>query len=156
LQVGRQISYLARTSATTGDAGSGSVSLEPGTVSTGLMMSILPRIVEQNRILMRISVAITDAQQPFATFGSGTNQIQLPEVETTGFLQNAVVTSGETMVLAGFEKELASTSETGTPIDGPIGILLGGAKDTSRSKELTVLILTSEILPEEPMTVIGQ
>src|SRR5690606_5765299 len=70
LQVGKQISYLKRTSSTSGDSG-GSVSLEPGTINTGLMMTILPRIVEANKVLMRLSVAITDAQQPFATFGSG-------------------------------------------------------------------------------------
>lgn len=154
LQVGRQISYLKRTSSTSGDSG-GSVSLEPGTINTGLMMTILPRIVEQNRILMRISVAITDAQQPFATFGSGSGDtavsIQLPEVETTGFLQNAVMTSGETLVLAGFEKNLNSSSEDGTPGTW----LLGGSNETNRSREMTVLMLTSEILPEEPITVIG-
>lgn len=155
LQVGKQISYLKRTSSTSGDTG-GSVSLEPGTVNTGLMMTILPRIVEGNRILMRLSVAITDAQQPFATFGAGSGtsavSIQLPEVETTGFLQNAVVTSGETLVLAGFEKNLNAQTDDGTP-----GLpILGGSKSTNRSREITVMLLTSEILPEEPITVIGQ
>jgi|GEM_PF-1451181 len=154
LQVGRQISYLKRTSSTSGDSG-GSVSLEPGSINTGLMMTILPRIVEQNRVLMRVSVAITDAQQPFATFGSGSGdtrtEIQLPEIETTGFLQNAVMTSGETLVLAGFEKSLNSSSEDGTPGTW----VLGGSQETNRSRELTVLLLTSEILPEDPITVIG-
>lgn len=155
LQVGRQISYLKRTSSTSGDTG-GSVSLEPGTINTGLMMTILPRIVEQNRILMRLSVAITDAQQPFATFGAGEGttsvQIQLPEVETTGFLQNAVMTSGETLVLAGFEKQQNASTDDGTPGT----FLLGGSRSTVRSREITVMLLTSEILPEEPITVIGQ
>ncbi len=154
LQVGRQISYLKRTSSTSGDTG-GSVSLEPGTVNTGLMMTILPRIVEGNKILMRLSVAITDAQQPFATFTSGSGDsaasIQLPEVETTGFLQNAVVTSGETLVLAGFEKKLNSKTDQGTPYL-PI---LGGSKNTNRDREVTVMLITSEILPEDPITVIG-
>jgi len=150
LQVGRQISYLARTSTTTGDTG-GSVSLEPGTVNTGLMMTILPRIVDGNRILMRLSVAITSADQPFATFGPDGNQIQLPELDTTGFLQNAVLTSGETMVLAGFEKK-----ENGRENDGtPDAFLLGGSKSSSRSREITVLVLTAQILPEDPITVIG-
>lgn len=154
LQVGRQISYLKRTSSTSGDSG-GSVSLEPGTVNTGLMMTVLPRIVEGNKILMRLSIAITDAQQPFATFTSGSGDsaasIQLPEVETTGFLQNAVVTSGETLVMAGFEKNQSSTIDGGTPYV-PI---LGGGKATNRSREISVMLITSEILPEDPITVIG-
>lgn len=155
LQVGRQISYLKRTSSTSGDTG-GSVSLEPGTVNTGLMMTILPRIVESNRILLRLSVAITDAQKPFATFGAGSGatavSIQLPEVETTGFLQNAVMTSGETLVLAGFEKKLNAAEDDGTPG----AWFLGGTKSANRSREITVMMLTSEILPEDPITVIGQ
>ncbi|MCB1538714.1 MAG: hypothetical protein H6865_02965 [Rhodospirillales bacterium] len=154
LQVGRQISYLERTSSTTGDTtGSGSVSLEPGTVNTGLMMTILPRIVENNRILMRLSVALTDAPQPFATYGSSASgvSIQLPEVNTTGFMQNAVMTSGETLVLAGFEKNLDSNTDDGTPFLP----FLGGKRSTSRTREVTVLLITSEILPEDPITVIG-
>jgi len=76
----------------------------------------------------------------------------LPEVETTGFLQNAVMTSGETLVLAGFEKQQDSASDTGSPGS----FLFGGTRSTVRSRELTILLLTTEILPEEPITVIGQ
>lgn len=154
LQVGRQISYLARTSSSSsGSSDSGSsVSLEPGTIDTGLMMTVLPRIVEQNRVLMRVSVAITDLTN-LTSFGNDQNRIQLPEVETTGFLQNAVMTSGETMVLAGFEKDGNSRSMEGAP--GPLSVLRT-RQQQERARTVTVLMLTSEILPEEPMTVIGQ
>ena len=150
LQVGRQVTYVARTSSTTGDTSS--VSIEPGTVDDGLMMTVLPRIVDQNKILMRVSVAIA-ALQPIQTFGTAPNQIQLPEINTTGFLQNAVMTSGETLVLAGFERGSDSTTNDGAP-----GVLrvLGGRNNTSREHTVTILMLTSEILPEEPMTVIGE
>lgn len=151
LQVGRQISYVERVSATS-DGGGGSTSIEPGTVDVGLMMTILPRIIQDDRILMRLSVAITDAQQPFTTFTSGDSTVQLPEVETTGFLQNAVLNSGETMVLAGFEKNQNAATDTGSPG----GIWTGGTQATNRAREITVLLISSQILPEEPLTVIAQ
>lgn len=151
LQVGRQISYLARTSASSG-TDTTSVSLEPGTVDTGLMMTVLPRIVEQQRILMRVSVAITDLTI-LRSFGSENNQIQLPEVETTGFLQNAVLTSGETLVLAGFEKDSNSRTTSGSP--GPLKALKS-KNEAERGRTVTVLLLTADILPEEPMSIIGQ
>ena len=160
LQVGRQIAYLERISSTGGDTG-GQVSLEPGTVNEGLTMIVLPRIVDRDRIMMRLSVAITDAQEPFATFGQGGENggggddalvIQLPEIATTGFLQNAVIRSGQTMVLAGFERNQNSASDNGTPG----GLWTGGSRDTNRSRNLTVLLLTSEILPEDGMAIIGQ
>jgi len=151
LQVGRQISYLARTSASTGGDAT-SVSLEPGTVDVGLMMTVLPRIVDTNKVLMRANVSISDTQTPFPTFGTAPNQIQLPEIETTGFMQNAVLTSGETLVLAGFEKNTNSGEDNGVP-----GVpFIGGTRETSRSREITVLLITAEILPEEPITTIGE
>lgn len=151
LQVGRQISYLERVSSTAGDAG-GSVSLEPGTVDVGLFMTVLPRIVEGDRILMRLSVAITDTTQPFQTFGADGIEIQLPEIETTGFLQNAVLNDGETMVIAGFEKSQNSYGDDGTPG----GLWTGGVRSTNRGRDLAVLLINAQILPEEPLTVIGE
>lgn len=151
LQVGRQISFVERVSATS-DGGGGSTSIEPGTVDVGLMMTILPRIIQDDRILMRLSVAITDAQQPFAEFTSGESTVQLPEIETTGFLQNAVINSGETMVLAGFEKNQNGATDRGVPG----GLFTGGNRETNRAREITVLMISSEILPEEPLTVIAQ
>jgi len=156
LQVGRQIAYLARISATSGD--SGQVSLEPDTITEGLTMVVLPRILDRDRVMLRLAVSITDAQEPFAEFGEGGSGgdgtglvIQLPEVNTTGFLQNAFMHSGETMVLAGFERKQDSSSESGMPG----GLWTGGDRATNRSRNITVLLLTTEILPEDGMTVIN-
>jgi type IVB pilus formation R64 PilN family outer membrane protein len=151
LQVGRQTTYLARVSATSGDGGSGSTSLEPGTVNTGLLMTVLPRIVEQNKILMRLSIAITELQA-LETASSGGVSIQTPEISTTGFLQNAVLTSGETMVLAGFEKNDNASNENGAPGSWA----LGGTKNSNKAREVSIMMITAEILPEDPITVIGQ
>lgn len=161
LQVGRQISYLARMTTTTSDtSSSASVSLEPGQVNVGLMMTALPRIVETNKVLLRLAVSISNTSQPFPTFGAGArdsegrreNEIQLPEVSNTGFLQNAVLSSGETLVLAGFEKNTNSAKNDGIPGGG----LLGATRGVDRSREITVLLLNTEIMPEDPITVINQ
>lgn len=147
LQVARQIAFLERV--TGSDT---SVSLEPGVVDVGLFMTVLPRIVEDDRILMRLSIAITDADPNFRRFGTTEVQIELPELETTGFLQNAVLGNGETMVLAGFEKRSSSLNESGNPFSS----LFGGRSTSSRARELLVLVINARILPEQPVTVIGQ
>jgi type IVB pilus formation R64 PilN family outer membrane protein len=149
LQVGRQIAYLARVSSTSGDTGQ--VSLEPDTVTEGLTMVVLPRILDRNRILMRLAVSIIDAEEPFAAFGTDDLQIQLPEINTTGFLQNAFMNTGETMVLAGFERKQNSYTDEGIPG----GLFTGGNRGTERSRNITVMLLSSEILPEYNMTVIN-
>ena len=148
LQIGRQITYLERVSSSTSDGGTG-VSLEPGTVDVGLTMNILPRVIEDNRVLMRLALALTDAEEPFETFTSSDATIQLPEIETTGFLQNAVLSQGETLVLAGFERRQAGISD-----DRYLSWLFGGTRTLDRNREMTVLLISAEILPEEPMQVI--
>lgn len=150
LQVSRQIAYLERVSSSGGDTAS--VSLEPGTIDVGLFMTVLPRIVEDDRILMRLSIAITDADRNFRTFGTDELKIELPEIDTTGFLQNAVVGNGETMVLAGFEKTTNSLSSS----TNPFGFIFGGNESTTRGREMLVLLINSRILPEQPLTIIGQ
>ena len=143
LQVGRQRAYLERVSSS--DTG---VSLEPGTLDLGLFMTILPRIVADDRVLVRLSLAISSLEE-LREFGTDEEQIQLPEIETTGFLQNAVMRNGETMVLAGFERGEDSMDENGTPGS----FLLGGTQNTQNSRQLLVLIINSQILPEEPVSV---
>lgn len=153
LQVGRQISYLARRSSTSGtDTTGGTETLEPGTVDVGLILNVLPRVIEDNRVMLRLNVALTDTDQPFPTFPAddAANSIQLPEVETTGFQQNTVLRNGETLVLAGFERNENSLNDDGIP---GIDSFFGGQKERTQSREVTVLLITANILPEDPVSV---
>ncbi len=157
LQIGRTIAYLKRvSSSSSGDSGS-SLSLEPGEVNVGLTMNVLPRVIQRDRVLLRLAIGITDTQRPFRQFGVGDQNspnsllLELPEISTTGFLQNAVLAEGETLVVAGFEKNQNSIGDEGVPG----GLLTGGTRDMLKSREATVLLITSEVLPEEPLTVIG-
>lgn len=153
LQVGRQISYLARRSSTggTGDT-AGTETLEPGTVDVGLIMNVLPRVIEDDRVMLRLNVALTDTEQPFPTFpeGESSEQIQLPEVDSTGFQQNTVLRTGETLVLAGFERNANGMEDSGVP---GFGWLLGGSRNRTSSREVTVMLISANILPEDPITV---
>ena len=149
LQIGRQISYLERVSASASGDSTGT-SLEPGVVDVGLTMNILPRVIENNRVLMRLAISITDAEEPFQTFSSSDATIQLPEIETTGFLQNAVLSQGETLVLAGFERQ-----QSGITDNRSLGWLLGGTRTLDRNREITVLLISAEILPEDPVTIVN-
>lgn len=150
LQIGRTIAYLERVSSSSGD--DGNVSLEPGEVNLGLTMNVLPRVIQRDKVLLRLAVGITDAQTPFQQITVSGLSIELPEISTTGFLQNAVLSEGETLVLAGFEKDQASLDDEGTPG----GLFTGGQRTIGRSREVTVLLITAEVLPEEPLTVLGR
>lgn len=153
LQVGRQISYLARRSSTSGtDSTGGTETLEPGTVDVGLIMNVLPRVIEDDRVILRVNVALTDTETPFPTFPNDAtaDQIQLPEIDSTGFQQNTVLRSGETLVLAGFERNENSINDLGTP---GLSFLLGGSRNRTQKREVTVMLITANIMPEDPFTV---
>ena len=150
LQVATKKDYVKRVSASTAEGGT-TTSIEPGTIDIGLTMNVLPHVIEQDRVMLRIALGITDLVgiQPFT---SGQSSVQLPEVEATGFLQNTVLQSGETLVLAGFERKNASEQASGT--GHPWNILLGGRQAFNRGREVRVLLITARVLPEEPMQVV--
>lgn len=149
LQVARQRTYIARTSASaSGD--SSSSSLEPGTVEEGLTMNVLPRVIEKNRVLLRVGLGITQIRD-IVDFTSGDLTIQLPDLDTTGFLQNIVLSGGETLVMSGFERDRSTRNKAGT--GSPSFMWFGGEDDTERGRNVTVLLLTADILPEDPFGV---
>lgn len=151
LQVATKRSYVARVTGTSGQTTS-STTLEPGTIDIGLSMNLLPRVIEQDRIMLRIALGITDLVQ-LREFTSGASSIQLPEVDSTGFLQNAVLSSGETLVLAGFERKSATNTQQG--IGHEANWLLGGGEAFGQRREVRVLLITARVLPEEPLNVLS-
>ena len=150
LQVATKRSYVARVSGSATD-GASATTLEPGTIDIGLSMNLLPRVIEQDRIMLRIAMGITDLVQ-LREFTSGNSTLQLPEIDTTGFLQNAVLRSGETLVLAGFEKKSANDTQQGT--GHPANWLLGGGEAYGQGREIRVLLITAQVMPEEPVSVL--
>lgn len=150
LQVATKRAYVARVSGSATD-GASATTLEPGTIDIGLSMNLLPRVIEQDRVMLRIALGITDLVQ-LRDFSSGGSTLQLPEVDTTGFLQNAVLQSGETLVLAGFERKSAQDIKSGT--GHPDNWLLGGGQRFGQGREIRVLMITARILPEDSINVI--
>lgn len=152
LQVSRQVTYIARVSASAaGD--SSSTSLEPGTVEEGLTLNVLPRVIEKSKVLLRLGIGITQIRE-IVDFQAGDLTVQLPDLDTTGFLQNIMLSSGETLVLSGFERNRSRYDEKGTGV--PKNIFLGGSKNAERQRNATVLLITTDILPEDPFGVVKE
>jgi len=150
LQVARQRTYVARVSAAA-TTDSSSTSLEPGTVEEGLTMNVLPRVIEQDRVLLRLGVGITQVRE-IADFVAGDLTVQLPDLDTTGFLQNIVLSGGETLVMSGFERNDSTVERAG--VGDPNNIFLGGTRGNERNRSVSVLLITADILPEDPFNVL--
>lgn len=124
---------------TESDVNTGAETVRPTveTVETGFQMQLFPRIMNNREIMVQYTVRLSELND-MRTFGTGTGQVQLPQVSTTSFEQQAVLENGQTLVLAGFERERVE-SKSGKSVTG---------KNVSNSHDrvATVLLITPRLV----------
>jgi len=137
IQVGRQTSYVASssTSITTGVA---TTSMTAGMVNSGFSMSLLPHIIDGNRMLLQYAVDMSSLLS-LNTVTSGTSIMQTPDLDTRNSLQRIMVNSGDTIVVAGFENSEVNAKSQG--VAGAENPSLGGSVVGKRSKNIIVILL---------------
>ena len=183
VQVTTQENYVKETTIERDDYGSDnsstSVEMETDTLNYGFTMEILPRILDNGRLLMLFSMTLTDliSLTTFSSDGSTTSEdsednegedsgnsnsdegsdsettvVQLPKMQTRGFVQEIAMRSGSTLVLTGFETVQNKTNTAG--IGQPRLSVLGGRAFANQNRTVLVILLTPEILvsPLSPET----
>lgn len=80
-----------------------STTLEPGVTNTGFMMTILPNIHEDGRMVVQLSLKISELIT-LDEIVSNNSLIQLPNINSRDIIQRIYVASGEFIVLTGFEQ----------------------------------------------------
>lgn len=160
-------------------SGSTSVDVDTDTLNYGFTMELLPRILDNGRLLLLFSMTLTDlvALNSFSSAslnnsssssddssdkdegdddnddeGGENTIVQLPKVQTRGFVQEIAMRSGSTLVLTGFETVENKASSAG--IGQPRISILGGKANASQRRAVLVILLTPEILvsPLSPET----
>ena len=122
--------------------------LTPSTVSTGVALTILPKIVG-DRVFLQASIQVSDLVALESAGRTGGQTIQLPTVDRNQFFQSARLASGETLALGGM------STERGAAQDQSFAGLtwLGGKSRQARRQEM-VLLITPTLLdapaPDEP------
>jgi type IVB pilus formation R64 PilN family outer membrane protein len=139
-----QISYVQSVSVqpntnTTGTSNATTVQVNPGTVTTGFILNMLPSITEGNGINVQFSIDISQLSK-MGTFGSGQMAVQTPEVSGMQFLQNVAMKNGETLVLSGFERTSGQYDRRTMSEDADL--LLGGSINGTRAREAIVILIT--------------
>ncbi|WP_256211478.1 PilN family type IVB pilus formation outer membrane protein [Paraburkholderia hospita] len=142
----QQTGYLAEiTPAPAGASGNvgGTPGLTPGTVTTGFMLNLLPTILDSNSILLQFSMGISTLDSlDKQTSGSGNNQesIQTPTISSTDFLQKVALRPGDTLVLAGYERQQGQYDKRTLTEKASVG--LGGSFNGSTDREAVVILVT--------------
>ncbi len=134
------------------------------TLNYGFTMEILPRILDQGRLIVLFNLSITDLVDMYeqkivsesgstSTEGEGevsndreteTTKLQLPTMKMRGFVQEIAMRSGQTLVLTGFEDISESTNTSGVG-RAKMG-LLGGTANDATERNVLVITMTPEVL----------
>ncbi|MDO9550824.1 MAG: hypothetical protein Q7J03_07605, partial [Methanoregula sp.] len=137
VQVGRQTSYLA-SSTTTVSEGLSTTALQPGVVTTGFSMNLVPHLLDSNNLLLQYAMDISSLLG-ITSVTSGGSTIQVPEIETRNFLQRVRLNSGDTLVVTGFEQGNMSSNTQGP--GNAENTLLGGGLKGARQKSILVVLI---------------
>lgn len=115
------------------------VQLQAGVVSTGISVTILPKIVG-NEVFLHANIIMSDLVE-VNTAGTAQQTIQLPTVERNQFFQSARLKTGQTLALGGLlENRAVGQSETIARFKW-----LGARNDATQRTE-TVLLITPWLL----------
>lgn len=144
------------------------------TLNYGFTMEILPRILDQGRLIVLFNLSITDlvdmTEQKIVSSTTGdsdsgntgtetetgtnsgssseaeteTTKLQLPTMKMRGFVQEIAMRSGQTLVLSGFEDLSESTNTSGIG-RAKMG-LLGGTAINETNRNVLVITMTPEVL----------
>lgn len=136
------IAYLKSTEVIPGlDGASDRITRTTDTITTGFQMQLMPRILNTRDIMVQYAVRISELNN-LATFGEGVDAVQLPEVSTTAFQQQAVIENGQTLVMAGFERKRVETSEA----NGGGFLRVARSNEATTQRVATVLMITPTLL----------
>lgn len=133
VQAVKRHAYLAGASTSQSDYGQ-TTEVTPGEVTTGFAMTVVPHILDKRRAVLQYNINLSSLDD-MVEFKSQDITVQLPQVSTRAFAQRTTMQMGQTLVLAGFQQETQTTSNsTG---------LLGLGRKAGYGK--TLLVITIEL-----------
>lgn len=112
----------------------------PGTITTGLNLFVLPKILG-NEVYMQVNADLS-TNKGIRTFGTAQAQVELPTVAQKEFNQRSKLRSGDTLILSGF-RQVKNAAAANQFIESQA---LGGKAATQANSE-TILLITPYILP---------
>lgn len=150
VQVSNTQSYLESLT-TTVNNGTTTITPNIGTVNSGFSLNVLPKILDDGKVLLQYSMNISTLvgkDNGFTTYrynaGGNDNSLTMPNLDQRSFIQSGLVNNGDTLVLAGYEKLSSSTSDSGQGSANFKG--LGGARGGEQSREILVVMITPVVL----------
>ena len=158
IQVIKKQKYISEITKTNSgsDGDNYDISTETEEIETGFTLDVLPRILEHGRMLLMFNLTLSDLialekvylnESADASAESG-QYIQNPQIESRGFTQEVALTTGESLILTGYERVENKTDKSGV---GSADVsMIGGTAIAEKVRNVLVIILTPVVL-ESPL-----
>lgn len=141
--IGQQTTYLKKVTSTpytTGNTTTFQQTLEPGSVTTGTNITILPKILkDSDRIMLNMFMDISNLKQ-LRPISSESEKIEGPDLDTNSLQNRIWLKPGQTIVMSGFERNIDNSTRQG--VGSPDNILFGGALSGAKTKQSFVITVT--------------
>lgn len=134
IQVTESTGYLKEVTTTLTDTGT-ETGLTPGTILTGVVMTVTPRVVGHSQMMLQYSLDFSELLD-IKEFSSGTNTIQLPEIAKRALTQQVLISNGEMLILSGLE-----TTRERSKTEGVEGQWWLGGRDSGTNRERLVVVI---------------
>ncbi|AIC21832.1 secretin [Pseudomonas chlororaphis] len=143
IQIGKLKSYLASSQVSNVAQVGSTTSLIPGSVTSGYNMTLLPFVMPENELLLKININMS-TDPTFETVTSGESKAQFPSYGVQIFDQKVRLKNGETLVLSGFEQDSEDSTKSGTGDPGFFG--LGGGRMRNTERNVIVVLITPVVM----------
>lgn len=135
--------YLAAAgSAATANVGRADV-LQPGVVTTGFELYLLPNI-RANEVILQLSTELSDLER-IDEVRSGTQMIQTPHTNRKKFFMKALVAHDQTLLMSGLKNQRNAALKQ----QSWWSLLLGGRNEQQQRHSETLVLLTPHIISRE-------
>lgn len=132
--------YLAAAgSAATANVGRADI-LQPGVVTTGFELYLLPSIQNQE-VILQLSTELSDLER-IDEVVSGSQMIQTPHTNRKKFFMKALVENGQTLLMSGLKNERKHTQQQ----QSWLSLMLGGRSLQQTRRSETLVLLTPHII----------
>lgn len=144
VQVGTQQDYASQVNTdSTANVGT-STSITKSTITTGFNMTMLPYIMPNSpKIELQFSINMSDDPTSH-TFTSGESSIELMKTRLKTFNQRVILSSGQTLVLSGFQQVNNTSGKQGVGSASFFG--LGGGANGQKDDTMLVILITPTLL----------
>lgn len=143
IQIGNVKGYIPSSSTSSTPSVGTSTALNAGTITSGFNMTLLPRVSENDDLLVMISINMS-SKPTFTTFTSGGSSAQTADYDTKGLSPKVKLRSGQTLILSGFDEMSEDATKSG--VGSPSFFGLGGSQVRTSTHSVLVVLITPILL----------